>query len=109
MPELKALKPKEAFEVVCAAMRIEYEATFWAQISARNVVWTFGLLALVYVIVGVAVLSRYQALFIASLILILPFAVVGGLFFRRKEQSRRLRPRIHEVLNARQASVPGAG
>ncbi|MBI3198473.1 MAG: hypothetical protein HYZ40_13390 [Rhodospirillales bacterium] len=109
MPELRALKPKEAFEVVCAAKQIEREATFWDQMSARNVVWTFGLLTLLYVIVGVAVFSRYKDLFIASYILILPFIVVGGLFFRRRDQSRKLRPRIHEVLKARQASSTRGG
>jgi hypothetical protein len=108
MPELRALKPKEAFELVCAASWIEYEATFWNQMSVRNVVWTFGLLTLFYVILGVAVISRYRDLFIASYILILLFIVVGGIFFRRRDQSRRLRPRIHEVLKARQASATGA-
>ena len=97
MPELKTLAPKQAFEMVVQAQAAEQNANFWREMSTRSVLLGLSLAAFLVAIIVVLVVNDLSGLFI----LILPVLAVWAVASRRKDQSRRLRPRILALLKAR--------
>lgn len=97
MPELRALAPKEAFELAAQAHFAEQHANFWRDTSTRRILFGLGIAAFVAAIIVVLVANNLLGLFILILPVFAVWAVVSG----RKDQSKRLRPRILALLKAR--------
>jgi hypothetical protein len=100
IPELMALEPAEAMKIVNAAQQVEYDATFWDQMSTRNVIRSFyvilALILLITAITATGLAPIARVLLGISALFIRPYA--------HRRNMNRLRPRIYEALKARQAS-----
>ena len=97
MPELRALAPKEAADLVAQAQVAEQQANFWRDTSTRGVLLGLGIAAFVVAIIVGLVANSLSGIFILILPAFAAWAVVSG----RKDQSKRLRPRILALLKAR--------
>jgi Flp pilus assembly protein TadB len=104
MPELKALAPKEAYELLVQAYVAERDANFWREMSTRKVLWTLGLSVLLVVIIAGLVASGLQGILVLAVVLILPVFAVWATVSARKDQSRKLRPHILALLKARSSN-----